>query len=407
MHTKKLHIALILIVVLLACSGQEKSENGDTELSATEAPAVEITSENITLAQQDESAQTQEETPVSHSDPPDEPGTTTSFDQAVDDVFKEFDNEVDETHAFFKQQVEAVWNEFRETTKKTWVDYSEDVSALNEIDFEEGVVKLETVIPVSEDDPVKVEENIVERLKNSLSDDNKTGINPLEGQLKFSRTGVVVGKGNAEEYVREEIKNNLKKERLESNDGVTRYQYSIAIHMIPDHLKVRAQKYLTETMDFSEKYDVEPALILAIIHTESWFNPFATSKVGACGLMQIMPKYGGRDAFGYVHGEARNPTRAYLYIPRNNIELGAAYVYLLRNKQLNYKKKDEKGKILALCAYNWGPGSVNKKIIQRHRIEDMEVGELIRVIKQTAPKETSDYHVKVTEREKIYERMFN
>lgn len=40
---------------------------------------------------------------------------------------------------------------------------------------------------------------------------------------------------------------------------------------------------------YSQRHNLDPALVLALITIESRFDPFATSSVGAQGLMQIMP----------------------------------------------------------------------------------------------------------------------
>ncbi len=330
-----------------------------------------------------------------------------SIDKAVQDVFKEYEGKVEENYADYKAKVEAVWNEYRESTKKVWVDYSKDVSALSAVDFKSGEVSLETMVPVSEDSPEKVRKEILGRLQNSLSANNPAGVSPLEGQLKFPGTGEEVKRENTGRFFREEIEPNLEKERIQSRDGVARYHYSVKIHLIPEHLQVRARRFLPDVMEFAQNYGLSPALVLAVIHTESWFNPLAVSKAGAYGLMQLIPDYGAKDSYRFVYGKAAAPSKSFLFIPRNNIQLGTAYLYLIRHDQLKYHGDDDKGKILTLCAYNWGPGSVNSKIIGSNRIEDLDVVQLKRIIRQRAPAETADYFAKILEREKVYERMFD
>jgi soluble lytic murein transglycosylase-like protein len=97
-------------------------------------------------------------------------------------------------------------------------------------------------------------------------------------------------------------------------------------------------KYIFEA---SEKYGVPASLLKAVIRVESNFNPWAVSRKGAKGLMQIMP-----DNFKML--EIKDP-----FDPRENIMGGTKYLKKLLNK---YRGKQP----LALAAYNAGPQAVNR-----------------------------------------------
>ena len=88
-------------------------------------------------------------------------------------------------------------------------------------------------------------------------------------------------------------------------------------------------------------YDMDANLIHAVMQAESAFHPYAVSRAGAEGLMQLMPELsdqmGVNDAFD----------------PRENIMGGVRYLKRL----LDYHN----GNIdLALASYNAGPGNVER-----------------------------------------------
>lgn len=89
----------------------------------------------------------------------------------------------------------------------------------------------------------------------------------------------------------------------------------------------------------AEKYDVDPALVAAVMETESKFRKSAVSPVGAKGLMQLMPRTGRWLG-------ARN-----LYDPEENVDAGVRYLkYLQERFDGNLKN--------AIAAYNAGEGNV-------------------------------------------------
>ena len=106
----------------------------------------------------------------------------------------------------------------------------------------------------------------------------------------------------------------------------------------------------------AREYDLDVALLLAIIHTESNFNPFAVSKNGAAGLMQLMP--GAARDLGLKVPQYKNRRKPKLdskiderFDPNKNLHAGLTYFKLLYEKHLN-------NLTLALGAYNVGPAKV-------------------------------------------------
>lgn len=109
-------------------------------------------------------------------------------------------------------------------------------------------------------------------------------------------------------------------------------------------------KYLKQVLIYSNKYNLDPYLILAIINTESNFNKEATSIKNAKGLMQIT------DSTAKEVNEVTNSTSdindTSLYNEDINIEIGCKYfASLISRYNGNY--------YLAICAYNAGIGNVN------------------------------------------------
>jgi TPR repeat protein len=102
------------------------------------------------------------------------------------------------------------------------------------------------------------------------------------------------------------------------------------------------QKFaLTLVNRYAPEYGIDPRLVLAVIQTESNFNPTARSPKNAQGLMQLIPETAARF-------NVKRP-----FDPAQNVQGGLAYLrWLLAYFQGNVP--------LAVAAYNAGEGAVNR-----------------------------------------------
>lgn len=100
-------------------------------------------------------------------------------------------------------------------------------------------------------------------------------------------------------------------------------------------------RYQEEIAETARQYDVDPALVKAVIHAESAFNPQAISSKGAQGLMQLMP------------ATAREVGVSDALDAAQNIRGGVTYLA----RMLSLHDGDIR---LATAAYNAGPGAVRR-----------------------------------------------
>ncbi len=130
---------------------------------------------------------------------------------------------------------------------------------------------------------------------------------------------------------------------------------------IPKHIASKARQaaqYARIVEVYAQKYNISQALIFAIMHTESNFNPYAVSRSNALGLMQVVPETAGEEVHNYLTGTRAVPSSQTLLTPDHNIRYGATYLHILSKNYFSAINNNTSRYLCMIAAYNGGPGAV-------------------------------------------------
>ncbi|MDP5055435.1 MAG: murein transglycosylase domain-containing protein [Marinomonas hwangdonensis] len=268
-------------------------------------------------------------------------------------------------YAELDQKVNQIWGKDDHTLpdKKKYVKYTNNYQARAIVDFEKGLVRVETL---EKDTPLATLKQAVTATLLTTSDPSKTDIfsssAPNTQGVPFLYPQVIDHDGKlvkypwrAQRYADHLVNNTLKTSRV---DG--RNIYAVEFKLVEKHQHLRQQKYSDYVIAAANKYKLSPALIYGIIETESSFNPYAVSHANAYGLMQVVPATAGKDVYNLVKKKPGQPTKDELFSPASNIDIGSAYLHLLQNRYLVKVNNALSQEYSIISAYNGGTGNVLK-----------------------------------------------
>lgn len=251
--------------------------------------------------------------------------------------------------------------------KKEYVKYMQNYKSRALVDFDKGIITVETLDT----------KNSKESLKNAivttllLPDDPrsadlfgakkiKLGATPyLLGEVKDDQNKDIRYSWRANRYANILLNKSYKVKTITKNSKKLKVHY-VNFNMVKDHADVRVTKFKPYVKKYASKYKISENLVYAIIKTESNFNQYAISGAGALGLMQIVPTSAGRDSYKLVKKSNATPSKSYLFNAQNNIELGVAYLYILNEKYLPGISNPVSKEYCVISAYNTGSGNVLK-----------------------------------------------
>ena len=315
----------------------------------------------------------------------------------------------------FAHNIENIWgfNEVLIAGPKDYVKYTDGYQTRSHINFDQGTITFETI--AGTDPAARLRQAIITTL---LMGDDPGSIDLYSdvNDIPISKQPFLYGQvvDNTGEPIRWQWRaarfaDYLLQTRMKSRSNGLRVIYSITINLVPNHLDKRAHKYVGMVRQASRKYGVDESLILAIMQTESSFNPYAVSRSDALGLMQVVQHTAGKDVFR-SQGKSGTPSRSYLFDPQSNIDTGTAYLAMLNNVYLGGIANPTSRRYAVITAYNGGAGSVlrvfsNDKIKAASIINSMQPGDVYETLTTRHPSaESRRYLYKVDTAQKSYRR---
>ena len=148
-------------------------------------------------------------------------------------------------------------------------------------------------------------------------------------------------------------------------------RFAVRHTALPERERRRLARVIVEE---ARARDLAPDLVMAVIEVESTGYHLAESHVGALGLMQLLPST-GKEMAERIGVEWRGPDT--LFDPIANVRLGTAYLRELADRY--------DGDVnVALAAYNWGPGRIDRRLARGSSVPRMYVEQVRRAVDRFA-----------------------
>lgn len=343
--------------------------------------------------------------------------------------FQVYQDALDEEFAKYRKRVAAIWGDEDIGGATKQVHYSKDLKSRSIIDFENAQLVIEVT---NQKDLAAAQKELLKSLKetaNATVDEmfassqlDQAVESRLRKDAEFKKVDrvskepviadVLTGKANPSQAEVNQALSTVASDAkgTQTTNSLGNKVYTLTIPLSAAQISQKADTYRATVNKYAKKEQLEPALVLAVMHTESAFNPNARSHVPAYGLMQIVPTSAGKDASQYVYGKASLLSPSYLYNSDNNIKMGCAYLHILYYNYLSSVTNPESRMYCTIAAYNTGAGNVARAFTGKTNIKEAAVSinkmsphSVYNHLKTRLPhQETRDYIERVTSRYQAY-----
>lgn len=306
-----------------------------------------------------------------------------NFEDMVEQSFAELERMTQEAFRAAEKNIEKKWGKNGTVlpSAKVWVGYNNDKTSRIIVDYEHGKVTMETIIDFDAKDlQTQKLSALIDRVMTTPPEETDA-LDPVFSHLKpaFEKISPGIRSGpiskaksiarlisedpsgkQASDIMKKMVRNtsNLKTRPAMTPAGRKKKIVTATIPMRRNFNQLNAQSVSSMVSREANRFRIPRELVFAIIKNESAFNPRAISHVPAYGLMQLVPRSGGADAYKFVYKDDAIVDMNYLFMPPNNIELGTAYLHILYYKYLSGIRDSQSRTYCVIAGYNTGAGNV-------------------------------------------------
>lgn len=329
-----------------------------------------------------------------------------AFQQQTQNEFEQFVKQWKAAERDFINDIRTNWPDSKLPDQQHWIEYSADQQQRLTIDYANNEVELELLNKqLSDQQAFELMQQRIEQLsKKTVFEAAKNDPIHINAGTQFEQHSF---SGKQTLLTRHDVTESHKtKPQIQRSGKKT----TIKVKLPASSTHKRAQEFLEPATRHAKQYNLPVELVLAVIHTESSFNPMARSHIPAFGLMQIVPQSAGKDITEYLTGNAYLLSPQQLYNSENNIKAGSVYLHLLNSRYFKNVNNDLNRLLMSIAAYNTGPGNVSRALTgttsltaAARKANTMSPEQVYQHLLQHLPyAETKNYLKRVTERQATY-----
>ncbi len=353
------------------------------------------------------------------------------YQRTLEAGFDAYQKAYQQEFEIYTNEIIQQWGEFLDPGPKTWVSYTQNNQIRRVADFEQGHAEVSLLIregDTADDIDQQVRTAVYQWLNSTEADAYQADqlSSRIEQRLLENPSIVKTAQPSTQRIFSLEDLSAMHLEQSpyikvnRQNSAPVQWEITktmngekamvTASFVIPHSVHKKAKRFSEEVTAAAVRERLPPELILAVIETESSFNPMARSHIPAYGLMQIVPRSAGKDASRYLYGESKLLAPSYLYKVDKNIGVGSAYLHLLYYRYMRKVTDPVSRLYCVIAAYNTGASNVGAAFTGKksfsgavETINSMTQEEVYQaLVNGLAYEETQKYLIKVTSRMKKY-----